>query len=89
MCWKRRRNTTLLTFPYQLVRLSGFSSLVSAIAVLLYPLTNVLKVLQSLVKSRESQKPSLISKEKVNKEKTNNYQIFWERFPSCALHDAS
>ena len=38
-----------------------------AIAVFLYSPTNVLKVLRSLGKSRESQKSSLISEEKVNK----------------------
>ena len=45
-----------------------FSSLFSANAVFLYPQTNVLKILRSLGKSKESQKSSLISKEMVNKE---------------------
>ena len=49
------------------MRISGFSSLFSAIAVLLCPATAVLKVLRSLGKARKSQKSSLISKEKVNK----------------------
>ena len=49
------------------MRISGFSSLFSAIAVLLYYPTNVLKLLRSLGKSMNSQESSLISKEKVNK----------------------
>ena len=44
------------------------ASLFSAIAVFLYPPTNVLKILRSLGKERKTQKSSLISKEKVNKE---------------------
>ena len=59
---------TLLSFSLLgLVRISGSSSLFSAIAVFLRLPTNVLKALRLLRKSRKSQKSSLLSKETVNK----------------------
>ena len=45
----------------------GGSSLFSAIAVFLYPPTDVLKILRSLGKSRKSQTPPLTSKEELKK----------------------
>ena len=54
------------------MRISGFSSLLSAIAVFLYPPTNVLKVLRSLGKGRKTQKSSPTRKEKVKKEGGQN-----------------
>ena len=54
------------------MRISYFSSLFSAITVLLYPLTNVMKILRSLAIERTTQKSSLISEEKVSKEVTNS-----------------
>ena len=43
-------NNRVDLFPHWLVRISGFSSLVPAIAVFLHPLRHVLKVLRSLGK---------------------------------------
>ena len=55
-------------FLTNLVRISGLSSVFSAIAVLLYSPTNVLKTLRPLGKESKTQKSSLISKEEVSKE---------------------
>ena len=57
------------------MRISGFSSLFSAIAVFLDPPKDVLKMLRSLRKERKTQKSSLIGKEKVNKESCSDFPL--------------
>ena len=61
--------TTLLTSSdYKLVRISGFFLILTAIAVFSAHLLEGIKTLRSLRKESITQKSSLISKEKVNKE---------------------
>ena len=61
------------------MRISGFSSHFSAIAVLLHPATNVLKIQQSLGKERKTQNSLLVNKGKVNKAycKIQRLGVFW------------
>ena len=65
------------------------SSLFSAIAVILYPPTNFLKILRWLGKSRKRQQSSVISKDKVNKETYKRVSRSSEVFstdPPCPLN---